>query len=64
VFEVLDNTVGAVLVGIFGLGLIFAVTFRPDPLRGYPPALPARLQAIRMPDGAHREVLSIASGGE
>jgi len=37
VFEVVDNAVGAVLVRFFGLGLIVAGTFRPDPLRGYPP---------------------------
>lgn len=33
----LDNAIGAVLLAVFGLGLIVAGVFRPDPLRGYPP---------------------------
>lgn len=33
----LGSTVGALLLGIFGLGMIIAGVFPPDPMRGYPP---------------------------
>ena len=36
----LDSLVGAVLLGIFGFGLIVAGVFAPDPVRGYPPGAP------------------------
>ena len=35
--RVLDSTAGAILLTIFGVGLLLAGVFRPDPLRGYPP---------------------------
>lgn len=41
----LDSTIGAVLVAIFGLGLIAAGMFTPDPVRGYPPGAPPDRQA-------------------
>lgn len=34
--------VGAVLLSIFGLGMIAAGVFLPDPARGYPPGVPNR----------------------
>ena len=33
----LDSTIGAVLLGVFGFGLLVAGGFAPDPVRGYPP---------------------------
>lgn len=33
----LNTPVGAVLLAIFGLGMVAAGVFRPDPIRGYPP---------------------------
>jgi len=36
----LDAPVGAALLGIFGVGMVVAGVFRPDPLRGYPPEAP------------------------
>ena len=38
----LNTNVGAVLFAVFGLGLIVAGAFAPDPVRGYPPG--ARLE--------------------
>jgi hypothetical membrane protein len=35
----LNSTVGAVLLALFGLGLIVAGVFSPDPVRGYPPGV-------------------------
>lgn len=40
----LDTPVGAVLVAIFGLGMVAAGLFLPDPLRGYPPGSPTGTQ--------------------
>lgn len=37
VYRALDNAIGAILLAVFGLGLIVSGVFRPDPLRGYPP---------------------------
>jgi hypothetical protein len=36
----LDTPVGAVLLATFGLGMIAAGVFLPDPIRGYPPGAP------------------------
>ncbi len=36
----LDSILGAVLLGIFGFGLIVAGVFAPDAVRGYPPGVP------------------------
>ncbi len=33
----LDSVAGAVLLGIFGVGLLVAGVFAPDPIRGFPP---------------------------
>lgn len=38
----LITPVGAVLLSIFGLGMIAAGVFLPDPARGYPPGVPNR----------------------
>jgi hypothetical membrane protein len=38
----LDSTTGAALLAIFGLGLIVAGAFTPDPVRGYPPGASIR----------------------
>ena len=35
--QTLDSISGAVLLAIFGFGLIVAGAFAPDPIRGYPP---------------------------
>jgi vacuolar-type H+-ATPase subunit I/STV1 len=37
VYWILDTIVGAVLLAIFGLGLMVAGAFTPDAVRGYPP---------------------------
>lgn len=37
----LNTLAGAVLLAIFGFGMIVAGVFLPDPLRGYPPEAPA-----------------------
>ena len=37
----LNSTIGAVLLAVFGVGLIVAGVFAPDPVRGYPPGAPA-----------------------
>lgn len=36
----LDNLVGPVLLAVFGMGLVVAGMFAPDPVRGYPPGAP------------------------
>lgn len=36
----LDSTAGPVLLGMFGVGLLIAGVFAPDPVRGYPPGAP------------------------
>lgn len=41
VYRTLNSVVGAVLLAIFGLGLIVAGAFAPDPVRGYPPGASA-----------------------
>jgi hypothetical membrane protein len=41
----LDTTLGAVLLALFGLGLIVAGVFAPDPVRGYPPGAPTNREA-------------------
>lgn len=41
----MNTTVGAVLMAIFGLGLIVAGVFPPDPVRGYPPGAPTEASA-------------------
>jgi hypothetical protein len=41
VYRTLDTIVGAVLLAIFGLGLIVAGVFTPDAVRGYPPGAPS-----------------------
>ncbi|MGH2698192.1 MAG: DUF998 domain-containing protein [Actinomycetota bacterium] len=40
--QTLDTPVAAVLLAIFGLGMIAAGVFLPDPQRGYPPGAPER----------------------
>lgn len=40
VYRSLNSTVGAVLLAIFGLGMIAAGVFVMDPMRGYPPGAP------------------------
>jgi hypothetical protein len=40
-YQALDTTVGAVLLGIFGLGLMVAGILPPDAVRGYPPGAPS-----------------------
>lgn len=35
--QTLDTAVGAVLLAVFGFGMIVAGVFVPDPIRGYPP---------------------------
>ncbi|MQA91224.1 MAG: DUF998 domain-containing protein [Gemmatimonas sp.] len=40
VYLTLETTLGAVLLTIFGLGMIGAGMFLPDPIRGYPPGAP------------------------
>ena len=39
----LDNPTGAVLLGVFSLGLFVAGVFRPDPLRNYPPGIAGKV---------------------
>lgn len=41
----LDSTVGTLLLAIFGLGMIVAGVFVPDPVRGYPPGAPTEAPA-------------------
>lgn len=41
----LDSTIGAVLLGVFGFGLVIAGVFPPDPVRGYPPGAPTDREA-------------------
>lgn len=41
----LESTIGAVLLALFGLGLIIAGVFAPDPVRGYPPGAPTDREA-------------------
>lgn len=41
----LDSTIGAVLMGVFGFGLVIAGVFTPDPVRGYPPGAPIDREA-------------------
>lgn len=41
----LDSTIGAVLLGVFGVGLVVAGVFAPDPVRGYPPGAPIDREA-------------------
>lgn len=41
----LDSTAGAVLLAIFGFGLVVAGVFAPDPVRGYPPGAPTEPSA-------------------
>lgn len=38
--QTLNTSVGAILLAIFGLGMIAAGAFLPDPIRGYPPGAP------------------------
>ena len=38
--QTLDRPIGAVLLAIFGLGMVAAGVFLPDPVRGYPPGSP------------------------
>ena len=40
VHQTLSSLIGAVLLAIFGLGLIASGVFVPDPIRGYPPGAP------------------------
>jgi hypothetical protein len=40
VHQALNSVIGAVLLAIFGLGLIASGVFVPDPIRGYPPGAP------------------------
>lgn len=40
VHRTVDSTIGAVLLGVFGVGLVVAGVFAPDPVRGYPPGAP------------------------
>lgn len=40
VHRALDSPLAAVLLAIFGLGMIAAGVFLPDPMRGYPPGAP------------------------
>jgi Protein of unknown function (DUF998) len=40
-YRALATTVGAVLLGIFGLGLLVAGILPPDAVRGYPPGVPS-----------------------
>lgn len=44
VYRILNAPIGAVLLAIFGLGMIAAGIFRPDPIRGYPPGSPTGVQ--------------------
>jgi hypothetical protein len=41
VYRILDTIVGAVLLAIFGFGLMVAGAFTPDAVRGYPPGAPS-----------------------
>jgi hypothetical protein len=43
--QTLDTTAGAVLLAIFGCGLIVAGLFVPDAVRGYPPGAPTEVSA-------------------
>jgi len=45
VHQTLDSIIGAVLLAIFGLGMIVAGAFAPDPIRGYPPGAPSEPSA-------------------
>lgn len=36
----LDSVIGAVLLAVFGFGMVVAGAFAPDPVRGYPPGAP------------------------
>lgn len=36
----LGSTTGAVLLAVFGFGMVVAGVFPPDPVRGYPPGAP------------------------
>lgn len=38
--QTLESVVGAVLLAVFGLGLVVAGVFAPDPVRGFPPGAP------------------------
>ena len=40
VYRALNTPIGAVLLAIFGLGMVAAGVFLPDPIRGYPPGSP------------------------
>jgi uncharacterized protein DUF998 len=42
--QALDSIVGAVLLSIFGFGLIVAGVFTPDPVRSYPAARQSSLR--------------------
>lgn len=44
IYRTLDTPVGAVLLVIFGLGMVAAGVFHPDPLRGFPPGSPTGTQ--------------------
>lgn len=41
----LDTAVGALLLAIFGFGMLVAGVFAPDAVRGYPPGAPAKAPA-------------------
>jgi hypothetical protein len=50
-YRALDTTVGAVLLGIFGLGLLVAGILPPDAVRGYPPGVPSEPSTKPTPGG-------------
>lgn len=54
VHETLRTVLAAVLLGIFGLGLLVAGLFVPDAVRGYPPGAPSEPTAA--PTRAHRPI--------
>lgn len=44
IYRTLNTPIGAVLLGIFGLGMVAAGVFLPAPLRGFPPGSPTGTQ--------------------
>jgi hypothetical membrane protein len=50
----LNSTIGAVLLALFGIGLLIAGVFSPDPVRGYPPGAPTNQVRRRRPSDVRR----------
>lgn len=57
--QALDVPVGAVLLAVYGVGLIGAGVFRPDPMRGYPPNA---IQVTRSEQSLHAKIHDALGG--